>query len=351
MSPPRAVASPLASWFADEAAVARFRRRRVGRGPAVLPPRDSAWRRIAPGFDAAVRVAGSGVPFQIAAERRYDRTGDPRRLPAALAAGKTVFLPQVHQVLPRLARLMVALRAAVLGPRREACSYLFVVEGTGRPGMGLHHDGDVDGVWLQLEGRRTVTVGPPVPPGTPPDLDERLAASGRPPGWWTRTLTPGTLFYLPPRTPHRVVCHGRSLAVSLTWASPRAARRAAGRRRSALTRRQAAALLVWDVVSGYAESVPPPSRDRLWTQVPAVLGPVDRGRGALPVWTAGGGRTWIPADARRLMRELPRMPSFRRADLSRGLSPLLDAGIVGPRDLPLRIVPDDPGALDGWRFA
>jgi hypothetical protein len=34
-----------------------------------------------------------------------------------------------------------------------------------------------------------------------------------------------------------------------------------------------------------------------------------------------------------------------------GLAPLLEAGILGPRDLPLRIRPDDPAALDGWRFA
>ena len=36
--------------------------------------------------------------------------------------------------------------------------------------MGLHHDGPVDAFWLQLEGRRTVTLGAPVAPGTPQDL-------------------------------------------------------------------------------------------------------------------------------------------------------------------------------------
>ena len=110
-------------------------------------------------------MAGSGLPFQIAAEHRVDRSGDPRRLAAALAAGRTVYLPQVHQVLPRVMRLMVALRAAFFRPgrggAREECSFLFIVEGTGRPGMGLHHDGGVDAFWLQLEGRRTVTIGPP----------------------------------------------------------------------------------------------------------------------------------------------------------------------------------------------
>jgi hypothetical protein len=45
------------------------------------------------------------------------------------------------------------------------------------------------------------------------------------------------------------------------------------------------------------------------------------------------------------------MPSLRRADLGPGAQPLLSAGILGPRDLPLRIVPKDPRTLDGWRFA
>src|SRR3972149_4257628 len=71
-------------------------------------------------------------------------------------------------------RLMVTLRIAFIGPAQEECSFLFMVEGRGRPAMGLHHDGDVESFWLQIEGRRTVTIGPPVPPGTPEDL---------PPGW------------------------------------------------------------------------------------------------------------------------------------------------------------------------
>ena len=125
-------------------------------------------------------MAGSGLPFQIAAERQVDRSGDPRRLAAALASGQTAYLPQVHQVLPRLMRLMVSLRSHLLqtgpgaAPRAE-CSFLFVVEGAGRAGMGLHHDGDVDAFWLQLEGRRTVTIGPRVPPGTPEELEDRTA--------------------------------------------------------------------------------------------------------------------------------------------------------------------------------
>jgi hypothetical protein len=45
------------------------------------------------------------------------------------------------------------------------------------------------------------------------------------------------------------------------------------------------------------------------------------------------------------------MPSLTRSALGPGAGPLLDAGILGPRDLPLRIVPRNPRALDGWRFA
>jgi hypothetical protein len=45
------------------------------------------------------------------------------------------------------------------------------------------------------------------------------------------------------------------------------------------------------------------------------------------------------------------MPSLRDLDLGRGAQPFLDAGILGSRDLPLRIIPTNPRALDGWRFA
>jgi hypothetical protein len=44
------------------------------------------------------------------------------------------------------------------------------------------------------------------------------------------------------------------------------------------------------------------------------------------------------------------MPTLSRGAVGPLLEPLLDAGIVGPRDLPLRIVPDEPRALDGWQF-
>lgn len=335
--------TPLATWFAGAAALAHFRRHRLSRTPAVLRPRDDAWRTIAPDFAAAVAMAGAGVPFQIAAERRYDRSGDPRHLHAALAAGATVFLPQVHQVLPRLMRLMVALRTALLGPLREECSFLFAVEGRSRPGMGLHHDGPVDAFWLQLEGRRTVTLGPRVRPGTPEDLDPRGPRLGR--GWRTFDLPPGTLLHLPPWTPHDVICRGRSLALSLTWR----ALDARGRRASPAARR--AGLAAWDVVSGRVDAIPPSSRSRLWTQVPVVVGPL-----------AGAGFDLVTADgilrlataSRALGGRLALMPSFPSptgAPDRAALAPLLEHGIVAPRDLPLRIIPDDTASLDGWRFA
>lgn len=351
------VRSPLASWFADETAAERFARRWLGRAPAVVSPRDAAWREIVPGFEECVAMAASGLPFQVVAARVYDRTGDVRRLRRALTAGATVYLPQVHQVLPRLMRLMVALRVTFLGPYRDECSFLFVVEGRGRPGMGLHHDGGVDSFWLQLEGRRTVTLGPPVPEDTPEDLDDRHAGHGR--GWSTRDLEPGTLFYLPPRTPHRVICHGRSLAVSLTWApadgreagATLARARRASREPLRLARARAAGLVGWDAVAGQVTELPAPSTTRLWTQVPVVAGPVEARRRRVPVWTPDG-ELWLPARAAALVSRLAAMPVLERAAAgdARTLAALVRRGLLAPHDLPRRVVPAQPRGLDGWRF-
>jgi hypothetical protein len=209
--------------------------------------------------------------------------------------------------------------------------------------MGLHHDGEVDAFWLQLEGRRTVTIGPRVPPGTPEELDDRLARGGRRAGWRTFDLLPGSLFHLPARTPHAVVCRLRSLAVTLTWRRPRAAGRAARREHPGVS------ALWWDVVSGFAEPIPPASARTLWTQVPVVT----TGRAAhLRTWTPDGEGPRLPSSAGPWAAQLPLMPRLARTRaLAAGLGPLMDAGILGPRDLPLRIRPDDPAALDGWRFA
>jgi hypothetical protein len=287
-------------------------------------------------------MTAAGLPFQIAVEGRCERSVDPGRLPRALASGATIFLPQVHQVLPRLMRLMVALRGAFFGPFRDECSFLFLVEGRSRRGMGLHHDGDVDAFWLQLEGRRTLTLGPRVRPGTPENI--ALPAPAGDPRWTTLDLTPGTLFYLPPRTPHEVVCRARSLALSLTWGRPRGAR---GRRPPGA---RAESLATWDVVSGRAVPVPPASRRYLWTQVPIRV-TSSSSRRSCTLWTPDG--AWgCPAAVGRLARRLALMPTVRRGEIgaAAALAAMLEAGILGPRDLPRRIIPDDVRALDGWAF-
>jgi JmjC domain len=305
-------------------------------------PRDRSWRWITPCFRESRAMAASGLPFQIASDRRYDRSGDPRHLSRALDDGATVFMPQIHQVLPRVTRLMVALRVALLGPLREECSFLFLVDGRGRSGMGLHHDGDVDAFWLQLEGRRTVTLGPPVPRGTPLDIKRRPPTGD--PRWVTLDLEPGTLFHLPPRTPHDVVCHARSLALSLTWARPRRGRRPEQARRESL--------VTWDVASGRVAAMPPRRPGRLWTQVPALAGRTHRTHRAFTLWTPEGGFR-LPAAGRPFASRLGLMPAIHSRDANDAdtLRVLNRLGILAPHDLPLRIVPDDPRALDGWRFA
>jgi hypothetical protein len=329
------VISPLGSWFPSDRDVRRFRTRQLGREAVVLRARGRAWREVVPGFDEVVGLVGRGLPFQTVAEQRYERSGDRRRLKRALASGATVYVPQAHQVLPRLARLMVALRVAVVRSAREECSFLFLVEGRGRAGMGLHHDGRVHGFWLQAEGRRTVTVGPPVTRRTPADLDD-VVPSG--PGWRTLDLTPGTLFYLPPYTPHAVVCHARSLAVSMTW-SARA------------TRQAAVALVGWDVAAGQASPRPRPSRARMWTQVP-VLAARPLRDGSCTVHTPDG-MLRLSASAYAVARHLTVMPALSAAEVQRHrrrLPSLIAAGLLAPEDLPRAVIPDEPRALDGWRF-
>jgi hypothetical protein len=289
-----------------------------------------------------VAWAGWGLPFLVGADRRYDRAADPRRLVRAVRAGATIFMPQIHQVLPRVMRLMVTLRIALLGPFREECSFLFLVEGRGRQGMGLHHDGDVDALWLQLGGRRTVTVGPPVPRGTP--LDMATSPPVGDPRWATLDLGPGSLFSLPPRTPHEVVCHARSLALSLTWARARRPRRRAPHARLE-------SLMRWDVVSGRVAAMPLQQHDRLWTQLPVLAGPLGRDRRAFTLWTPDGA-VRLPAAARPLAQRLALMAALspRDARPAAALRLLSDLGVLAPHDLPLRIVPETPENLDGWGF-
>ena len=331
----RSITTPLASWFPDAAALATARRRLSSRTSARFPARDRAWRALAPSFDDVIELATAGLPFQIAAERRYDRSGRAARLRPALDAGKTVFLPQIHQVLPRVMRLIVALRAAFIGAGREECSFLFLVEGHGREGLGLHHDGDVHAFWLQLEGRRTVTLGTPVPRATPQDLPDAWAQKHG--GFTTHALPPGSLLYLPPRTPHRVVCYERSLALSLTWS----VRRRRGSRVDAAT--------AWDVASGRVTESPPISRTRVWTQVPAV---VLSARGARVILgLPDGARAQVPRAPRRIVDALGMMASFTRPVVGDALESLLALGVVAPQDLPRVVIPAAPASLDGWRFA
>jgi hypothetical protein len=336
----RGIRSPLATWVSGEAAVARLRRR-LGRGPLVLRPRDREWRRLTPDWRGCLALAGSGLPFHIVAERRYDRSADRRRLGPALERGATVYLPQAHEVLPKVARLMVAIRAQLLGACREECAFLFLVDGQGRDGMGLHHDGSVDAFWVQLAGRRTVTLGPPVHARAPQDLDNDKAERGGP-GWRTLDLDPGTLLYLPPFTPHRVLCRGRSLALSLTWKPPR--------RQRSTSRARAASLASWPIASGQAIAIPR-SSDRLWTQVPVVV----EGARSGAVLVTPEGRVALPVSAERLSRRLAAMPSLPRSALRgrhrRAVEWLLAQGILDDRDLPTAIQPADPTSLDGWRFA
>jgi hypothetical protein len=239
---------------------------------------------------------------------------------------------------------MVALRATFLGGGREECSFLFLAEGQGREALGLHHDGEVDAFWLQLEGRRFVTIGPPVPRGTPEDLPPRALPTGRlPAGWWRGALEPGTLFHLPPRTPHRVIYRGRSLALSLTWK----------RRPRGAARPDPLALLDWDVVAGRADRVPPARRDRLWAQVPALPDTLRAGAAEFTLRVPDGGLR-LPAGAHAAAQRLAAMPVWRGvmpAQRAGALSALIAHGLLAPRDLALRIIPEDPRALDGWRFA
>jgi hypothetical protein len=91
----------------------------------------------------------------------------------------------------------------------------------------------------------------------------------------------------------------------------------------------------------------------LWTQVPAVAGRVDRGHREFPLWLPGAAEIRLPAALRPLAAKLVAMPSWHVPPGSRsdGLAALVEHGLVGPRELPLWIIPADPDALDGWRFA
>ena len=74
-------------------------------------------------------------------------------------------------------------------------------------------------------------------------------------------------------------------------------------------------------------------------------------RGGAVRLTTPDGVVRLPATA--LTHRLAAMPCFALPDARRppkALALLLEHGIVSPQDLPLRIVPTDTQALDGWRF-
>jgi hypothetical protein len=85
-------------------------------------------------------------------------------------------------------------------------------------------------------------------------------------------------------------------------------------------------------------------------QVPAVAGPrTDTGFDLV----TPDGVLRLPAATRPFGDRLALMPSFvppLGASARTALAPLLDHGILAPQDLPMRILPDDAGALDGWQF-
>ena len=98
--------------------------------------------------------------------------------------------------------------------------------------------------------------------------------------------------------------------------------------------------------------MPRRQRDRFWTQAPVLAGPLGPDRRTFTLWTPDGAIR-LPAAMHPLARGLQLMPAMRAraARSSAALQRLTRLGILAPHDLPLRILPEDPRALDGWRFA
>jgi hypothetical protein len=366
----------------------------------VYEPLDQAWQELLPGYESCVAFTRTGLPFHAVIEGSHDERPRPAQIPAALRAGKSIILLQPHEVMPRLMRLVVALRAAFFGAFFDESSYLFMTEGKGKPGMKPHHDGEAHSFWLQLAGKRTVTVGPQVPPGTRTE-PEALDLLG--PGWTTLELGPGSLFYLQPRVLHSVVCHERSLALSLTWellpgdevlgawlekAAPTRpelfrelpAARAASDLGKAIEeclhgltdalaslgpigpQLYAEFLTRWSTVPGTPlHSLPgasgplPPARADpalLWAQRPALFLAGRQGRSRLVA-------DQVSLSLRRRLdaghaQELPFMPCWSARDWEeadpRLLRRLLSAGLLAGQDLPVLIQPEDIESLSGWQF-
>lgn len=387
---------PLHSWFPSPVPA-----RMLPAGPhRVFPALDQDWRHLIPGYEACVAFTQMGLPFHSVLEGSHDTEPDHERIPEDLKDGRSIVLLQPHEVMPRLARLMVALRATFFGPFFKESSYLFMTEGLGRPGMALHHDGDTHCFWLQLEGRRTVTLGPPAAEGSEIEPDS-IDPSG--PGWTTLELTPGSLFYMAPRILHRVVCRERSLALSLTleplrgsevlseWLErvcetnpailadlPRVDEAAAfGSRLESnlltlvMLARQLPyqgnrffleSLTEWPVAEGRAVRalpgvsepfpVPPPDSSKLWTHRPAGVWFDEAGTPRLVAE-----ETTIPISGPLdppLLDQLRIMSCGERSVWGRADSTLAvrleSEGVLSRHDLPVLIYPDDVDSLEGWDF-
>jgi hypothetical protein len=108
----------------------------LGRRVALIPARDEAWRTVTPGSRATVRArTGSASRSTPCSSGATIASGD-RRARARAGDARDRYVPQIHQVLPRVARLMVALREELLGHVPTSVVSV-LVHGRGREGMGF----------------------------------------------------------------------------------------------------------------------------------------------------------------------------------------------------------------------
>ena len=98
-----------------------------------------------------------------------------------------------------------------------------------------------------------------------------------------------------------------------------------------------------------SERAADPAAAGVWTQVPAIATAVSA-RGADLVLPEGE-RVHVRGASKAAAQGLATMACFSREALGEALADLESHGIVGAQDLPMTVVPDEPAALDGWRFA
>ena len=284
-------------------------------------------------------MAAGGVPFQIAAERRYDRSGDPRPLRRALDEGAHRLLPQVHQVLPRLMRLIVALR---VGAARSSKRRVLVSVRR----RGARADGD--GTSPRRAGGRVLAPA-------------RGAAHGHARRRRSRRERPGSAVH--GRRP-RGVAHARARpGEPLPPAPVDAARRRLPRPLAGALAHVgdgAGSRVTRDAPPRWRRGTSPPARSM---RIPPVSrratvdsGPGDRGParhgGAVPPDDARRRRRPSGTAARRIGagRDAVRspVPDARRHAALRLASRARDRGAPGSSAADH---PERPGQLDGWRFS